>query len=618
MQIERLGPYQIVCKLGRGGMGTVYEAVNLETGEPAAVKLLSAALAAEEGFRERFEAEIETLRKLNHPNIVKLFGFGEQDGLLFYAMELIDGNSLEEELGRGRCFDWREEVRIVIEICRALRHAHDRGVIHRDIKPGNLLLTADGQAKLSDFGIARLFGNTRMTSAGAVLGTAEYMAPEQAAGKPVDHRADLYSLGAVMYVLLARRPVFRGKSLGEVLYKQQFETPEPLRQYNEDVPEELERIILQLLEKDPNRRIANATILGRCLEAMQHAMRAPSDTVQADASYYSGGPSAHGTPAADKTADSPPGAENVAVGEAEPPDTQPLPVLSLAESIAPERKPGPDALAQTVAAAALGSLDKPPETAPDSKAAGRFVPVGPDELGKEEFEESRPALISLQTWLLLGALVLVGLSAWYFLQPPTADSLYQRIAAQTKDGSIDALLQSEDNIGEFLERYPDDSRAFKVRKYQREIGLYRLERKFDLRLKGLTGSEDLLPIERAYLEAISYAKTNPEQCIAKLQAVINLYQYSPETAGPVGDCLLLASRRLDQLKQAVKKDAQEQLEFIGQRLDEADAIGKADPQRAAAMYRAVIELYANKIWAAEAVERAQNALNKNEQPEKEK
>ena len=270
------------AKLGRGGMGTVYEAVNLETGEPAAVKLLSAALAEEEGFRGRFEAEIETLRKLNHPNIVKLFGFGEQDTHLFYAMELIDGNSLEEELSRGRRFDWREVVRIVIEICRALRHAHDRGVIHRDIKPGNLLLASNGQIKLSDFGIARLFGNTRLTSAGSVLGTAEYMAPEQAAGKPVDQRADLYSLGAVMYVLLARRPVFQGKSLGEVLYKQQFEMPEPLSQYNDDVPEELERIILQLLDKDPARRISNATILGRCLEAMQHALPLPSQTMQAD------------------------------------------------------------------------------------------------------------------------------------------------------------------------------------------------------------------------------------------------------------------------------------------------------------------------------------------------
>ena len=198
MEIEWLGPYQIVGKLGRGGMGTVYEAVHRETGEPAAVKLLSAALAREEGFRSRFEAEIETLRKLRHPNIVRLFGFGEQEGELFYAMELVNGNSLEEELRGGRAFDWREVTRIGIETCRALRHAHDRGVIHRDIKPGNLLLTADGRVKLSDFGIARLFGHTRLTSAGNILGTAEYMSPEQAEGKPVERAGRPLQPGGVV------------------------------------------------------------------------------------------------------------------------------------------------------------------------------------------------------------------------------------------------------------------------------------------------------------------------------------------------------------------------------------------------------------------------------------
>ena len=286
MEIERLGPYQIVGQLGRGGMGTVYEAVHRETGEPAAVKLLSAALAQEEGFRSRFEAEIETLRKLNHPNIVRLFGFGEQEGHLFYAMELVDGNSLEEELRRGRRFQWREVTRIGIETCRALRHAHDRGVIHRDIKPGNLLMAAEDHVKLSDFGIARLFGYTRLTSAGSVLGTAEYMAPEQAEGRAVDGRADLYSLGALMYALLARRPVFRGKSLPEMLHQQRFEQPEPVRKHAPDTPEELERIMGQLLEKDPGRRIPNADILARRLEAMMHALSLGSETVEADKSWF--------------------------------------------------------------------------------------------------------------------------------------------------------------------------------------------------------------------------------------------------------------------------------------------------------------------------------------------
>jgi serine/threonine protein kinase len=165
VQPDHLGPYRIIRPLGRGGMGAVYEGVNGETGEPAAVKVLAGSLAGEEGFRQRFEAEIEVLRMLRHPNIVRLFGFGEQEGLLYYAMELVDGPSLEQELRSGRRFTWLETARIGIDTCRALRHAHDRGIIHRDIKPANLLLTAADQLKLSDFGIARLFGNSRLTMA---------------------------------------------------------------------------------------------------------------------------------------------------------------------------------------------------------------------------------------------------------------------------------------------------------------------------------------------------------------------------------------------------------------------------------------------------------------------
>ena len=193
-------------------------------------------------------------------------------------MELVDGNSLEEELRRGRRFDCAEVVRIGIETCRALRHAHDRGIIHRDIKPGNLLLTSDGRVKLSDFGIARLFGYSKLTSAGNVLGTAEYMAPEQADGRPVDIRADLYSLGALMYALLARRPVFRGKSLPEVLHKQRFEAPEPLRKFAPDTPPEFERIIEQLLAKEPDQRIPNANVSGAAAGGVfANAGRRPGD-----------------------------------------------------------------------------------------------------------------------------------------------------------------------------------------------------------------------------------------------------------------------------------------------------------------------------------------------------
>ena len=203
MQFDQLGPYRLGKKLGQGGMGAVYEGVDVETGDAAAIKVLSPRLAVDDCFRVRFEAEIDSLKKLRHPNIVRLFGYGEQGGTLFYAMELVPGTSLEDELRAGRRFEWREVTQLAIKLCRALKHAHDHGVIHRDLKPANLLMTPDGDIKLSDFGIARLFGNTRMTADGGVLGTAEFMAPEQADGRAGDRqvrpvqpgRRDVHAVG---------------------------------------------------------------------------------------------------------------------------------------------------------------------------------------------------------------------------------------------------------------------------------------------------------------------------------------------------------------------------------------------------------------------------------------
>jgi len=288
MDPERLGPYRILRRLGRGGMGVVYEAQEETSGRRVAVKLVGAAPEVENGLRSRFEAEIHTLRKLNHPNIVKLLGFGEQSGRLYYAMELVEGNSLEAELARGRRFDWREVVQIAMQVCQALRHAHDRGIIHRDIKPSNLLLAPSGTVKLSDFGIACIFGQGRLTMPGNVVGTAEFMAPEQAEGKTVGPAADLYSLGAVMYVLLSGRPLFRAGSLPEMLHKQRFEQPEPLRRRVRDLPDQLDRLVAELLVKAPAHRPSQAGVVQRRLAAIERACSVPSaeaSLAPGDASY---------------------------------------------------------------------------------------------------------------------------------------------------------------------------------------------------------------------------------------------------------------------------------------------------------------------------------------------
>jgi eukaryotic-like serine/threonine-protein kinase len=597
MDIEWLGPYQIVGKLGRGGMGTVYEAVHRDTGEPAAVKLLSPTLAHEEGFRVRFEAEIETLRKLNHPNIVRLIGFGQLEEHLFYAMELVDGNSLEEELRRGRCFEWREVARLGIDMCRALRHAHDRGVIHRDIKPGNLLLAADGHVKLSDFGIARLFGYSHLTAAGNVVGTAEYMAPEQAEGQPVDARSDLYSLGALLYALLARRPVFRGKSLVEVLHKQRFEQPEPLRKYAPDAPEELERIVGQLLEKDPARRIRNASVLGRRLEALLNALRTSSETVQADSSWF---------------------------GEEEPtPSCELATLLPLPEG-AP-LAPTIDQPASGLAAAGKRCQEPfPPSSAPAAVATKEtvpdtvsprqhFVPVDQREL--DPLHVDQPAMVSWHTWALAGALLLVGLTVWWFLQPPTPDALYNRIHARMAVDSPEELPTTQSEIDEvarlitdFQTFYPHDPRNTEVRRGEEELQKRQQQWDFQQQIKG--SKNNLSPMVQMYLEADGHARLNPTQAMTELKSLVDLYDQAKDKDAPTRLCLEMAKQRLAKLRAQVETLAKGQLAMLRERLDAADAQRASQPKRAEAIYRAVVELYGDKPWAADAVRRAREALAK--------
>jgi serine/threonine-protein kinase len=584
-------------------MGTVYEGVNIETNEPAAIKILSASLAHELDFRQRFEGEIETLRMLRHPNIVRLFGFGEQDEWLYYAMELVDGNSLEQELRDGRRFSWREVAQITIDLCKALRHAHDRGVIHRDIKPANLLLASNGQVKLSDFGIARLFGNTRLTSAGNVLGTVEYMAPEQADARPVGPRADLYSLGGVMYALLTGRAPFRAKSLAEMLDKQRTARPEPVTRYAQDVPAELEGIISQLLEKDPDARISNAMILVRRLEALVRALSQPGESeeeAQKDVEY--------GFDLSAPTVDSPPAeisevaATRMAESGVSPPATEVHP--QAAEELAPTRE-----------TAAFKAFAGHPETAGDAAKAtkpDRFVAIQDEELGRihDESESESRALISLHTWVLAAALISMGLTAWYLLTPPTADALYDTITTKIDDDTVASYLQAEGDIREFLTRYSNDSRSKQLREYMGEIDLTRLERKFELRAGGVVAAEALTPIEVDYLEAIKQARLSPEKGIVKLQALIDLHQPRAGKSGPTGQCLELARRRLKQLREQVQQTTADHLSLIRDRLAEADQLDATDPARARKMREAVVELYDGKPWAAEAVHYAREMLSR--------
>jgi len=665
---QQLGPYRIIRRLGRGGMGTVYEAVHMETNEPAAVKTLSESLIEEPDFRARFELEIETLRKLNHPNIVRLIGFGEEQGILFYVMELVHGSSLDQELRAGRKFHWKEVAEIGIQVCRALRHAHDRGIIHRDLKPANLLRAEDGTIKLSDFGIARLFGAPSHTGVGSILGTIEYMAPEQAESLPIGPRADLYSLGAVLYALLVGRPPFKVASFAEILHLHRTSQPEPVRNFVSDCPEELDRIIRELLAKDPDKRIANALLAGRRLQAMLFALgkhelpghedvlRTPSGNLidfgvgagQGQSPSVDGeSPTAALPEAADKGRP-PPGPTVTASRPPEPSlEGHPAPRLGTPSMWEPtretdvfrhlEKEPESASEAEVGQAASVVESPKAGEERPASPAAvsitqtsSKFVEVPPEELDKIEPPLSqRQPIFSLQTGILLAALIILGVAIWYFLQPPTADQLYNRVMAKVGDGSdSDALLSAAPEIEAFLARYPEDVRASDMREYQQEIDLLRMERRFELQSRQKASAHSPIPIERDYLEALRYAQLDPELGIQKLEALLALYDYadpketpaSKETKNPgtkaqrpvghTAECLELARRRLAQLKKQLAPAITNQRDLLQGRLDEADRIERTDPDEADAIRRAVITLYGEKDWAKPYIQRAEAALQR--------
>jgi serine/threonine-protein kinase len=608
MKPEQLGPYQIVKKLGRGGMGTVYEAVNVQTGEPAAVKLLNPHLADEEGFRERFGTEVETLKKLKHANIVRLFGYGIQDGHPYYAMELVRGTNLEDELQAGRRFDWRETTRAGVKLCRALKHAHDHGVIHRDLKPANLLLTVEGDIKLTDFGIARLFGNTRLTADGGLIGTAEYMAPEQAEGRPVTPHADLYSLGCVLFAMLAGRPPFKSKSLPEMLQMQRQAPPPPVSRFAQDVPDELERIIARLLSKTAPERATNADLLGRQLAAMEHglslARRAGPADENVDSEEFTSFVSARTVPEQGRT----PPLEydpNAPTRIAEPADSRP----PLRPPITVRGEP------QT---ARDGSSVVPDHKEPESTAAlkaeaiaaqpDRFVTLEEEERERELRQRTERAPVVAQIVLLAASLVgLIALVA-YFMQPPSADELYEQIQALATDENPDRLLEATADVQRFLKRFPDEPRAEQLRKYQDEIDLLKLERKFARRSRQLTRDSSLLPIERDYIEAINQISIDPQRTADELRALISVHGTSPPKGERVGQVLEVARRQLAQLDRQARDQAGAYLAVIDGSLKRAGELKTKDRAGAEEIWRSIITLYGDKPWAASRVQKAREEL----------
>jgi len=655
MPLEKLGPYKLDKLLGRGGMGAVYAARHEETGVRAALKLLSGHLADDPAFRERFKQEIETLKRLLHPNIVRLHGFGEEDEHLYYVMELVEGRNLQDELSSGRRFGWREVVRIGVAVSQALKHAHDRGIIHRDLKPANLLIDAEDHVKLTDFGIAKLYGASNVTVEGGVLGTADYMAPEQAEGKPVTNRCDLYSLGSVLYALLTGKPPFAGRTVVEVIAALQKKDPIPVRRLAPDTPAEFEQIVLQLLEKDPQKRIPTALALANRLKAMEHGL---SLETKVDETQPEGLPGVGKTPrSSERTAveafhagvTQPLGGEEYRLVDENathlttPPQSRPPAPKTQALTQAGKRTshaaPASEPTIVNHAAATVAPSAAAPAAAAvlaeTAKTAARFTMVREEDLHRPaDADESH-----WNQWLLAAALGVAGLVAaagiYYAARPPSADRLYASITTTADAGEPAKLAAVETEMTRFLELYPEDERAAAVRQHVQELEQYRLDRQLARSARRGTDKE-MAPVERAYRQALQLASADPAAALDLFEALVAVFGSPPDdtpdktrdetqdkTKKPGAQrheeaTVALARQQIERLRPIADRAIAAEYQLVERQLQRADELaasgqpssGQHSSGQAAAeaIWRGVVLLYGEKPWARPLVEQAQKRL----------
>jgi serine/threonine protein kinase len=643
-EFDYFGPYRVEGVLGRGGMGTVYKGSHARSGDKVAIKVIAAAVADQSRFRRRFAAEIDTLKRLKHPHIVELIGYGEEQGLLFYSMEYVPGHSLLEHMRQHRVLPWEDVLQIGIETSAALKHAHDLGIIHRDLKPANLMLSDSGQVKLTDFGIAKLFGSSDMTAAGSVIGTADYMPPEQAEGKTITTRSDLYSLGCVLYALLAGRAPFGGKSLPEVLYAVRYNAVPDLLTLAPSCPVELAELIKEMVEKDPQKRPPTALVIGNRLKAIQAGMRklaSPKQLTQdgekavpkigkeltsLDLSEDDDNEIRLTHPEIESTHEKP---TMLAPPSSGTKDFNTTPYQSPSDSFITNHE-RTSVLAKGEVLAIVNSnaekarrsspLSQPPSAGDPVTATGatspgsRFTQVTDSDVRASVFGTTSEGHAHQSDWIQyasIGAMVAVLLIsvayAWWMFRPDSADQLFADITAQLDSNDEEAIAAARPKIDEFLERFPNDNRRPDVQALADDDDLTKAF--VNLKRRAARKADSLSALQQGFLDCLEARQRNAEEYRLKLQSFITVFGELgglSQTEKRLVELAIYASQAQPTLKLEIPP-ATTQLEKLI-RSAEAELSGK----ELLNYYRSLLELYANKPWAAEQLVRIRERIKSDE------
>jgi serine/threonine-protein kinase len=620
MHPQKLGPYDIQRKIGEGGMGAVYLGTLPKDGRQAAIKLLPTEMAKRPGFRERFEAEIESLRKLEHPNIVQLYGYGEKDGQLFYAMEYVPGRNLQEELDQGKRYTWTQVVDMGIALAEALRHAHLHGIIHRDIKPANIMTLADGTPKLTDFGIARLYGVEGITMAGGPLGTAHYMAPEQASSNnKITEHADIYALGGTFYALLSGRPPFQAQSMLQLLDMHKRQTPLPVNQVTPDVPEELSVVISTMLHKAPTDRVASATMLIKSLKAVREAVAFRQSTMKPNTPHPlipTDQQQIRTQILGEVQRDAPP---TIRIDDHDDPDR------TIATSMPIDDDPDATMISSDSTAISLQTSDESPdgndeyqladEQPSSSDSQSIFITAEQarqmDRDRQEEEARQQPRTIPVLTLVLVVLSLLLAGGIWYWTRPFSTQTLLAKINAM-QDAS-DPYEQSVllDYIQQYEQRVPkDDPQLAELTQLKNDLDVQDLERKLRQRARyRLNNASSLSMIEQTLLDAIHRMPEDPQLALDRLAALQTLYA-DPSIERSARDERLLEVAQLlqERARQMLATYQQIYLKPINTQLDRAQQFLGNNPMRTKLVAAAIITLYGDHVWAQTQIDRARQLI----------